>query len=82
VSAPVALAVMRGLEDRFEEIRFVFVEDELRNVFEAVHARSSATPDSYLCLIVTKPVRAQRRSSATQGHPLVTDRHKALRGGA
>ena len=33
-AAPVALAAVRELEDRFEEIRFVFLDDASRHVFE------------------------------------------------
>lgn len=34
LAAPVAVAAVRELEDRFDEIRFVFLDDSLRNVFE------------------------------------------------
>jgi O-acetyl-ADP-ribose deacetylase (regulator of RNase III) len=33
-AAPVAVSVARELEDRFDEVRFVFLDDELREVFE------------------------------------------------
>ena len=36
LAAPVAVAAVRELEDRFEEIRFVFLEDGAREVFAAV----------------------------------------------
>jgi O-acetyl-ADP-ribose deacetylase (regulator of RNase III) len=34
LAAPVAAAALRELEDRFEEIRMVFLDDGLRQVFE------------------------------------------------
>ena len=34
LAAPVAVAAVRGLEDRFDEIRFVFLDEGLRKVFE------------------------------------------------
>ena len=34
LAAPIAVAAARELEDRFDEIRFVFLDDELRSVFE------------------------------------------------
>jgi len=36
LAAPVAVAAVRELEDRFDEIRFVFLEDGAREVFAAV----------------------------------------------
>jgi len=36
LAAPVAVAAVRELEDRFDEIRFVFLEDSAREVFAAV----------------------------------------------
>jgi O-acetyl-ADP-ribose deacetylase (regulator of RNase III) len=36
LAAPVAVAAVRELEERFDEIRFVFLEDGLREVFAAV----------------------------------------------
>jgi O-acetyl-ADP-ribose deacetylase (regulator of RNase III) len=33
LAAPVALAAVRPLLDRFDEVRFVFLDEELRNVF-------------------------------------------------
>jgi O-acetyl-ADP-ribose deacetylase len=36
LAAPVALAAVRELEGRFEEIRFVFLEESLRGVFASV----------------------------------------------
>jgi O-acetyl-ADP-ribose deacetylase len=33
LAAPVAVEAVRPFEDRFEEIRFVFLDDELREVF-------------------------------------------------
>lgn len=35
-AAPVAVDTARTLEDHFDEIRFVFLDDELRTVFEAL----------------------------------------------
>jgi O-acetyl-ADP-ribose deacetylase len=35
LAAPVAVAAVRELEDRFDEIRFVFLEDGAREVFAA-----------------------------------------------
>ncbi|MDH5332616.1 MAG: macro domain-containing protein [Thermoleophilia bacterium] len=40
LAAPVALAAVRPLADRFEEIRFVFLDDELRALFE----RAASSP--------------------------------------
>lgn len=34
LAAPVAVAAVRELEDRFDEIRFVFLDDALRQLFE------------------------------------------------
>jgi O-acetyl-ADP-ribose deacetylase (regulator of RNase III) len=34
LAAPVALAAVRPFEERFDEIRFVFLDDDLRRVFE------------------------------------------------
>ena len=34
LAAPVAVAAVQELEDRFDEIRFVFLDEELRSVFE------------------------------------------------
>jgi O-acetyl-ADP-ribose deacetylase (regulator of RNase III) len=34
LAAPVAVGAVRPLRDRFEEIRFVFVDDALRRLFE------------------------------------------------
>jgi O-acetyl-ADP-ribose deacetylase (regulator of RNase III) len=34
LAAPVAVGAVRELEDRFDEIRFVFLDDALRKVFE------------------------------------------------
>lgn len=34
LAAPVAVGAVRELEDRFDEIRFVFLDDRLRKVFE------------------------------------------------
>jgi O-acetyl-ADP-ribose deacetylase (regulator of RNase III) len=34
LAAPVAVSAMRELEDRFDEIRFVFVDEAMRDVFE------------------------------------------------
>jgi O-acetyl-ADP-ribose deacetylase len=36
LAAPVAVAAVRELEDRFDEIRFVFLEDSARRVFSSV----------------------------------------------
>lgn len=36
LAAPVAVAAVRELEDRFDEIRFVLLEDSAREVFAAV----------------------------------------------
>jgi O-acetyl-ADP-ribose deacetylase (regulator of RNase III) len=33
-AAPIAVAAVRELEDRFDEIRFVFLDEELRELFE------------------------------------------------
>jgi O-acetyl-ADP-ribose deacetylase (regulator of RNase III) len=33
-AAPVAVAAVRGLADRFDEIRFVFLDDSMRELFE------------------------------------------------
>ena len=40
LAAPVALAAVQPLADRFEEIRFVFLDDELRALFE----RAASSP--------------------------------------
>jgi O-acetyl-ADP-ribose deacetylase len=34
LAAPVAVSAVRELEDRFDEIRFVFVDEAMRDVFE------------------------------------------------
>ncbi|HUF01148.1 MAG TPA: O-acetyl-ADP-ribose deacetylase [Gaiellaceae bacterium] len=34
LAAPVAVGAVRGLEDRFDEIRFVFLDEETRDLFE------------------------------------------------
>ena len=34
LAAPVAVAAVRALEDRFEQVRFVFLDEELRGLFE------------------------------------------------
>ncbi len=34
LAAPVAVGAVRGFEGRFDEIRFVFLDDELRKLFE------------------------------------------------
>ncbi len=34
LAAPIAVAAARELEDRFDEIRFVFLDDEMRDLFE------------------------------------------------
>jgi O-acetyl-ADP-ribose deacetylase (regulator of RNase III) len=34
-AAPVAVGAVRGLEDRFDEIRFVFLDEEMRGLFES-----------------------------------------------
>jgi O-acetyl-ADP-ribose deacetylase (regulator of RNase III) len=39
LAAPVAVAAVRPFESRFDEIRFVFLDDELRRVFEEALAR-------------------------------------------
>ena len=36
LAAPVAMAAVRELEERFDEIRFVFLEDTARRVFSSV----------------------------------------------
>jgi O-acetyl-ADP-ribose deacetylase len=36
LAAPVAVAAVRELEERFDEIRFVFLEDSARRVFSSV----------------------------------------------
>jgi len=36
LAAPVAVAAVRELEDRFDEIRFVFLDDTLRELFAGV----------------------------------------------
>jgi O-acetyl-ADP-ribose deacetylase len=36
LAAPVAVAAVRELEERFDEIRFVFLEDSARQVFSSV----------------------------------------------
>jgi len=33
-AAPVAVGAVRGLEEKFDEIRFVFLDEELRKLFE------------------------------------------------
>ena len=38
LAAPVAVGAVRALESRFDEVRFVFLDDELRAVFEAAAA--------------------------------------------
>jgi O-acetyl-ADP-ribose deacetylase (regulator of RNase III) len=38
LAAPVAVAAVRELEDRFDEIRFVFLDEGPRNVFEQAAA--------------------------------------------
>ena len=35
LAAPVSVGAVRELEDRFDEIRFVFLDDELRSLYEA-----------------------------------------------
>jgi O-acetyl-ADP-ribose deacetylase (regulator of RNase III) len=39
LAAPVSVGAARALDDRFDEIRFVFLDDELRRVFEEALAR-------------------------------------------
>ena len=39
LAAPVALAAVRELEDRFDEIRFVFLDEDLRAQFESAARR-------------------------------------------
>jgi O-acetyl-ADP-ribose deacetylase (regulator of RNase III) len=39
LAAPVAIAAVRPLEDRFDEIRFVFLDDRLRETFEHAFQR-------------------------------------------
>lgn len=36
-AAPVAVAAVRELEDRFDEIRFVFLDEEMRELFRRHH---------------------------------------------
>ena len=40
LAAPVALAAVVPLADRFDEIRFVFLDDELRRVYASAHEAS------------------------------------------
>ena len=42
LAAPVAVAAVRELEDRFDEIRFVFLDETLRQLFE--HAQLGDPP--------------------------------------
>jgi O-acetyl-ADP-ribose deacetylase len=37
LAAPVAVAAAREFEDRFDEIRFVFLDDAMRDLFERAH---------------------------------------------
>jgi O-acetyl-ADP-ribose deacetylase len=39
-AAPVGVAAVRELEDRFDEIRFVFLDDGMRELFESARPRS------------------------------------------
>lgn len=45
LAAPVAVAAVRELEDRFDEIRFVFLDESLRQLFEHADRQWRAPPD-------------------------------------
>lgn len=42
LAAPVAVATVRELEDRFDEIRFVFLDEATRGVYESAHKDSTS----------------------------------------